>query len=261
MGRQTKFPADVSAMPAEELRALYARLLESRNGLQRNNAALTKWLSNINQSVTVLSCEGSLAFQAMAEKAGVRGHPSVSEAVRLFDAIAHPQWGDGKDAPSFEWPSDWDFDKADEWSGDADMSLNSPLATAIEFIGDIRSYLPDWARERGEEVCAAAQSALIGQIDETKMRAGFTPKRAHIPAQTHYRSMDRDQLIDLLGSVSWAALDLAQDMHFANNMLRRDLRAAAYRRICSDLYALCDMSMEPRCGSIDIKVMGGGMPF
>lgn len=33
-------------------------------------------------------------------------------------------------------------------------------------------------------------------------------------------------------------LDLAQDMHFANHMLRRDLRAAVYRRVCSDLYAL-----------------------
>jgi hypothetical protein len=58
------------------------------------------------------------------------------------------------------------------------------------------------------------------------------------------------------------ALDLAQDMAMTNEMLRRDLRASAYRRIAGDLYRLAYADWErPEPSSFDIEVIGNEAPF
>ena len=170
-------------------------------------------------------------FQAMAEKAGVRSHPSITRAVELFDKIAHPQW-QSDSPPKIDWPDDWDIDPPDSWSGDADAALNSPIADAIE-------YLSHEGSDMAQTIAARLHSTVEGVVSEIKDKAGFRPRTVNIPHRDAWET-DPAAARDAVHGMSWAALDLAQDMHFANFMLRRDLRAAVYRRVCSDLYALAD---------------------
>lgn len=249
---------------ANETDAEYIRRLETCNGsLRQRNAALTKWATKIGDAVTMLATEGSLVFQAMAEKARVRSHPSVTKAVGLFDMIAHPQWR-AEDAvfPKVEWPNDWDLDPPGSWSGDADMALNSPIAAVIEYLEHRKFNSRADEIEHVYELIEGLQRALMGRVEGVKEVAGFRPVSVKMPEPKHFREMKKAELVELVSAMSWMALDLAQDMATANEWLRRDLRAATYRRVCSDLYRLSNIDTNPPPGRIDIKVIGAEeVPF
>lgn len=244
-----------------ETDASYIKRLEASNAEMRK---LGKWASRVSKAVTILSTEGSLVFQAMAEKARVRSHPSVTAAVALFDMIAHPQWTeDDAKAPVVEWPTEWDFDPPGSQSGDADMQLNSPIAEAIDYL-EARKF-SKCKPEEWEYVSGLAQrlhAATMRHVEGIKEAAGFRPKVVPMPSKEHFSDMDRDELIELVSGMSWMALDLAQDMMTTNEMLRRDLRAAAYRRIGSDLYRLASVDTNGSPGNFTVKVVGGeAAPF
>lgn len=248
-----------------ETDAQYIARLEAANAsLRDHNKRLSQWGESTNRAVTMLSVEGSLVFQAMAEKAGVRSHPSVSKAVELFDAIAHPQWT-REDAvfPKVEWPQDWQFDSPAEWSGDADMALNSPIADAIDYMRSRLIKASEAEREWIYSTMSRLEAVLQSRVEGFKEAHGFRPVKLTAPPPKHYRDMTTDELRDLCSAIGWALLDVAQDMSFANEMLRRDLRAATYRRVCADLYALSNMAIEPREDTgFDVKVLGGEeVPF
>jgi hypothetical protein len=245
----------------DESDAHYIKRLESQNaGLRQQNAWLAKWQGALNEAVTTLSTEGSLAFQAMAEKAGVRSHPSVTQAVALFDAVSHPQWRGDKEMPKIEWPTDWDFDGEGAWSGDADMTLNSPIAEAIELFDALVMHVPHRLVEPLRHVLVGLNRALRDGVDGVKDKHGFRPRYLTCPPQMHFRDMVDEELRDLASSLGWMALDLAQDMSFANEMLRRDLRAATYRRVCSDLYRMSQFACDWNGGiNFSVKVFGSDL--
>lgn len=246
----------------------YIKRLEDANASLRANEASTKrWMSALNQSVTILSTEASVAFQAMAEKACVRSHPSVTAVVALFDKIAFPNYqnvdpvtGEPVAIEPINFPTDWNLDSKDAWSGDADMALNAPIAEAIEILQVLGDKLKKEQRERLGVVLKQLDDLLTSRINGVKEAAGFVPKHLAPLAPKHYREMSAEELRDVVDTMGWMALDLAQDMHAASHMLRRDLRAAAYRRICADLYALSQTAVEPRNEGIDIKIIGGEQP-
>lgn len=248
----------------DESDAHYIKRLEDQNAnLMQRNKSFAKWSEAITAATTHLACEGSLAFQAMAEKAGVRGHPSVTEAVELFDQIAHPQYHrDGHIFPKVTFPEDWDLDDCERWSGDADMLLNAPIAEAIDLLQAMcmSSIGKNWL-EPINKAAGGLQKALREGIDGLKAQHGFSPLQMRPIRPGHIKDMDRQQLEDLCSRLGWMALDLAQDMAYANDMLRRDLRAAVYRRVCGDLYALSQYAIEvpePTDGpQFDVKVLGG----
>ena len=243
---------------ADETDQHYISRLESANaGLRQENAGIKKWAGALNEAVTALSCDASLAFQAMAEKARVRGHPSITAVVELFDTIAHPQWRGDKVIPRIKFPTDWEFDDPREWSGDADMGLNSPIADAIELLSHLRFKVSGSGLLEGiDDVIGGLERALQRGVDGVKDKHGFTPRRFS-PATGHLKDMSAGQLRDLAGTIGWLCLDLAQDLNFANEMLRRDLRAATYRRVCADLYRLSGLDHEIREETnFDIKILG-----
>jgi hypothetical protein len=238
-----------------------ARLEVSNKSLRDHNTSLTNWCKKTNEAVRVLSTEGSLVFQSMAELAGVRSHPSVTQAVQMFDAVAFPQYGEPPAA--IDWPDEWDFtDPPDAHSGDADAALNAPLAELFEIIEhakfSIKSDLYCALRKALEKI-----EARLGDIrDQVKERHGFRPKALEPLPNKRVDEMTEAELKGLADAMGWAALDLAQDMHFSCFMLRRDLRASAFRRICADLYALSNIAIEPRHeDGIDIHVFGDDTPF
>lgn len=262
--KANKFDIDPDSVSHDALKDLYRRLLASRNSVQQDNRRLASWAERASEAATQLACEGSLAFQVMAEKAGIRSHPSVTKAVELFDNIAHPQWKpDGDKFPKIEWPEDWDLDEPEAWTGDADMQANSAIEKVLEVFDHLR-FMPGVKADFYEHIRSVErdlQKTLQRGIQGVKERAGFRPKHISPPDAAHYRDMSREQLVDLVGDLGWMALDLAQDMHSTNFMLRRDLRASAYRRIGDDLYVMSQMAMEPRPEGIDIKVFGDEQPF
>lgn len=248
----------------------YIKRLEDANASLRAQEASTKaWMGRLNDAITTLSTEASTAFQAMAEKAGVRSHPSVTAAVALFDQIAFPQWspssngGEQVALPKIEFPTEWNLDDQQAWSGDADMALNAPIAEVIEILQQLGDKLKKDQRERLAVVVTQLDKLLTSRINGIKEAAGFQPKHLAPLPPKHFREMSADELRDLVSAMGWMALDLAQDMHFANHMLRRDLRAATYRRVCADLYTLSQTAIEPEGEkTIDIKVIGGEqIPF
>lgn len=242
----------------DETDAKYISRLEQQNdGLKRRNAELGRWQSALNEAVTILSTEASLAFQVMAEKAGVRAHPSVKATLELFNTISHPQWRSQETPmPKIEFPEDWDLDDGSAWSGDGDMALNSKIAEVIETIETMK-----WKNGRQhdllERVADDLQAVCRHGIEGFKDAAGFRPVEVAVPSG-HFREMSADDLRDVVNAMGWIALDLAQDLHFANFALRRDLRAATYRRVCGDLYALSQLATSPGSApqKIDIKVFG-----
>lgn len=241
----------------------YIKRLEARNaGLAAHNKSLTKWAEDINQAVTVLSSDGSLVFQAMAEKARVRSHPSVTKAVEMFDSISHPQWmKEAKRFPIDEWPTDWDFDSPGAQSGDADMQLNAPIAAAIEYLEGQRFNVNAKQWEYISKIISDLHLAVQKHVEGIKGTVGFKPRRVE-RASKRPEDMEKDELVSLIRDMGWMALDLAQDMAFTNEMLRRDLRASAYRRIAADLYQLAYADWErPEPTGFDIKVMGDECPF
>lgn len=248
----------------DETDAHYIRRLEDQNrALQQRITAFDSWAERLNAAVTCLSCEGSIAFQAMAEKAGVRSHPSVMEAVKLFDMISHPQYRDGGEKlPEIKFPTFWDLDSPSAWTGDADMALNSPIADAIDYLDSLKFSGKRKQIEYTQELIGRLQKVLVGKVDGIKDAHGFRPKHLSIPSGS-IANMDVETLRNVVESISWMALDLAQDMAFANEMLRRDLRAATYRRVCADLYRLAYYGPEIREETnIDIKVLGAeSQPF
>lgn len=249
----------MKARKSNETDAQYIARLEQQNAsLKQHNGQLSTWAGRVNESVTRLATEGSLVFQAMAEKAGVRGHPSVTQAVRLFDMLAHPQW-QKESPPAVEWPTDWTFEgSGDQWSGDADMQLNAPIATAIEELEHLKFAAPK-QMQRIDGVMELLHKALEAKRDDVKAAVGFKPRVCSPPPPGHYRDMSADQLRDLVETMAYMALDLAQDMHFANHMLRRDLRASTYRRVCADLYALSWLDTKDADPDVrfQVKVFGG----
>lgn len=257
--KKAKFAAEIEALSHEDLKREYARLLASRSSLQQENARIKKWAQRATEATTMLATEAATAFQAMAEKAGVRNHPSVTATVQLFDAIMHPQWhNEDHEFPKVEFPADWNFDPPEPaWSGDADMSLNSPIADAVEFLESLK-FGGKPKIEHVFEIMEKLHRVGHRGVEGVKKGAGFKPLHfGPLPAK-HYRDMDADELRQMLETASWMALDLAQDMGFANEVLRRDLRASTYRRVCSDLYRMSQWTMEPHEDAvIDIKVMGG----
>lgn len=246
----------------DETDAQYIKRLEDANkGLKEHNAQLTAWGRRLNSAVTLLSTEGSVVFQAMAEKAGVRGHPSVTQAVKLFDAVSHPQWRDENEQfPEIQWPEDWSLEDCSAWSGDADMALNSPIDDAINLLENlVMSFrIPKDFIEPIRKVQSDLEKVSRKGVEGFKDQAGFKPVHIKPAPAKHYREMDAEELRELLSGLGWMALDLAQDMHFANNMLRRDLRASAYRRTCGVLYGMSQHAIEPMEGwpQFDVKVLG-----
>lgn len=244
----------------DELDGQYIKRLEDCNAsLQSENTNLKKRVGALNAATTELACNGSLAFQAMAEKAGVRGHPSVSEAVELFDKISHPQWHrDGHIFPKISFPENWDLEDCERWSGDADMLMNSPIADTIEFLEHLKFNLkPNLIKPLGE-IIHKLQAALMNGIQGVKSQHGFSPLHMRPIRPGHIKDLGEEDLRDLMSAMGWMALDLAQDMGWANEVLRRDLRAATYRRVCGDLYAMSQFAMEiPEKSNFDIKVFGG----
>jgi hypothetical protein len=237
----------------DETDADYIKRLEAANADLRRQG---KWADKASRAVTWLACDASLAFQAMAEKAGVRSHPSVTAVVRAFDTIAHPQWTeDGAKIEDLTFPTDWDLDPPGAWSGDADMELSAGIAMALGYLDSRRFNV---GKEEGEmigQIMEALEKPLQGIVDKVM------PERAkrqpiQIPADA-----GRDDLANLINDIGWRALDLAQDMHCTNHMLRRDLRAAAYRRVCGELYEMANLSVPVRDPHFDVKVFCDEAPF
>lgn len=240
-----------------ETDAEYIARLEAANAsLRAENKERGKWAGKVSKAVTWLACDASLAFQAMAEKAGVRGHPSVSAVVRAFDTIAHPQWTpDDATLPDLTFPTDWDLDPPSAWSGDADMVLNAGIAAALEYL-DARKFnckLDEWKHVC--EIIEGLERPLQGIVDT------IIPERAERKAIQIPEGATRDDLAQVINEMSWRALDLAQDMAFANEVLRRDLRAATYRAVCSGLYEMANLCVPVREGKFDVKALGGEVPF
>jgi hypothetical protein len=244
MSKSAKFPETLDGLTPEEAEKTYRRLLDSRNNIKAHNDSLSKWANRVGNSVTWLAVEASTAFQAMAEKASVRNHPSVVAAVKAFDQIACPQWqGDARP----EFPTDWSFEaqpNMNDGAGDADMVLNSRLANIFE-------RTPPWedftlTKSEVENFFREAFSALR----EIKRAAG---------ARSFKLAVENGPQRSAL---AWAAVDLAQDMEMTRNMLRRDLRAAAYFRIEQDLYALSRMGDgDNQDRQIEVNIFGDVTPF
>lgn len=239
----------MKARKKDETDAAYIKRLEDANAaLRKHNKDVADYADRVREATYTLAVDGSLAFQAMAEKAEVRGHPSVTKMVEYFDQFAGLQWGRDS-VEKVEFPEDWDFDKSDEWSGDADMQLNAELTPLIEATRDVAQWgdVKDGMRKHLRGCILKAENALRSQVDGVKANHGFRP---HV--------MTIKQAPDHIG---WALLDLAQDMNFANEMLRRDLRASVYRRVCGELYALSQAEFAEEPPQFDVKLFGGEVPF
>lgn len=230
----------------------YIRRLEAANcSLREDNKRLKQWASNLDKAVSILATDASLAFQAMAEKAGVRSHPSVRAVIKMFDSLVGMYWHE-PDAPKIEFPKDWDLDPPEAWSGDADMQLNSPIAEAIEALSWYRVEKPKIA-DKINEVIEGLERVLDRGIEGVKAKAEIKP-RERLVLPKHYQEMTRDELLDLVNKWGWILLDIVQDLDFTNELLRRDLRAAAYRRLRDELYMLVYAPIMKK--PIGIKVFG-----
>lgn len=228
--------------PSEDDAAYIRRLEDANASLRAENRQLGKWVGKVERAVSWLAIDASLAFQVMAEKAGVRSHPSVSKAVELFDTIAHPQWtADDAKLPDLDFPTDWDLDPPNAWTGDADMELNTAIAKVLEYL-DSRKFnggLRKGEMEQVFELEHRLETALMGVVD------GMFPPRASPPMPTEIPdSATRDDLARVIQEMSWRAFEIAEDMGVTNSMLRRDLRAGAYRRMCRDLCEIGRVSVR-----------------
>jgi len=63
----------------------------------------------------------------------------------------------------------------------------------------------------------------------------------------HYRNMNAEELRELVFAMGWAALDLAQHLHFTTHCLKPEFQGDAYERACVMAYELADMpfNFEP----------------
>ena len=236
-----------------ETDADYIKRLEACNSDLRHRG---KWADKTGRALTWLATDASLAFQAMAEKAGVRSHPSVTAVVKAFDTIAHPQWtDDNAEIGDLTFPTDWDFDPPDAWSGDADMELNAGIKLALDYLESRRFAAKEDEFKHICHIMEMIERPLQG-IVEKAMPARADRKKIEIPEDA-----TRDDLANIINDVSWRALGLAQDMAFANEALRRDLRAAAYRGVCGDLYEMSNLHVPIHDPRFDVKVMGDQIPF
>lgn len=238
----------------DESDAHYISRLEASNNEMRK---LGNWAKRVGRAVTWLACDANLAFQAMAEKAGVRSHPSVTAVVKAFDTIAHPEWApENADVGDLTFPTDWDLDPPNAWSGDADMELNAGIAKALEYIAGRRFNCNEAEFKYLGEIAEALEKPLQGVIDKTM------PERAERQPIDIPDNASRDDLANVINELSWRALDLGQDMAATNEILRRDLRAASYRRVCGELYEMSNLHVPVRDPHFDVKMIGGeAIPF
>lgn len=235
-----------------ETDASYISRLEASNADLRGQG---KWASRTSKAVTWLAVDASLAFQAMAELAGVRAHPSVTKAVEAFDKIAHPQWTADDESVSF--PTDWDLEPVEGSPGDADMELNAGIAKAIDYLRD-RLFAKDVSnaeRDAIDDIIDSLERPIARLVDQA------LPERQKRKPVSIPDDATRDDLARLVNNISWRALDLAQDMETAREFLRRDLRAGAYRAISRDLYAMSSLFVPERNDKLDVKVIGDALPF
>lgn len=75
----------------------------------------------------------------------------------------------------------------------------------------------------------------------------------------HPRDMTRDELLEIVFGMSWAALDLSQHLRFTNDMLREELRPAAYKRAAQMAGEICQMPYTPhapRNETFDVVLFG-----
>ena len=262
MGKgKNAFTNEPEKLSREDLEREYKRLLESRRSLQASNKSLREWLGRVTDNQSFLSVTANLVFQAMAERAGMRRHPAISEIVKAFDKCVGSQWkDDGASLPEkIELPENPILYEGEEENGDAEMLCTARLAKALEpfEIG----YIPRNARDEKyigcvNELVEAVHEALESMRDQVKRDHGFKPVDMTIMKAPDYDEMTRDQLIDIIRGMSMVALDLAQDMNFTRTMLRYDLRDSAYRRIHRDLYKLAFSPSPTEYTNFCVKVLG-----
>lgn len=243
---------DTKAVSREDLERSYASLLASRNAMKANNDENSKYLKKFTQIVNHHIPHLALVIAALAERAGVKNAPAVQVAIKTCDAISHPQWNEVPNVPEFPEVMGIEADVDQSEYGDSEMEMDAAVANAA---GPLRDpfFLTDAPREKVTQAVTQYMEAVgsylrRAHIDVAKDAAGFEPKQIVIPTG--------DQ-----SAFGWAALDLAQDMHFARTMLRRDLRDLAYARIAGDLYRLANMQFCEEPQKIDIKVMGKSSAF
>ena len=61
---------------------------------------------------------------------------------------------------------------------------------------------------------------------------------------THPKDMTREELIALVGDLSWQALDLAQHLSFTNELLKPEYQLKAYQKACWMAYYLSTYAYE-----------------
>lgn len=214
----------------------YINRLEDRN---KDMEVRGKWANKVGRAVTWLAVDASLAFQAMAEKAGVRSHPSVIATVKAFDTIAHPQWtADSAEIGDLSFPTNWDLDPPDAWVGDADMELNSGIAMALEYFNSRRFNCKGAEFKHLCEIAEKLEGPLQGIVQKA-LPARRERKPIEIP-----EGATRDDLARAINEISWLAFEVAEDLDMTNALLRRDLRAASYRHAARQLWEISRISVR-----------------
>lgn len=247
-------PVDETAVSHDELKRAYRSLLDSRNALKRNNESNEKYAKKLAEVINLGIPHAILIIQALAERAGVRRSKAVVEAMEYLNSIAFPQWGDPDFVPP-PLPSVIPLaEDGDE--GDAEMLVDAEIAKAMEPFDDMwfMAGIKGAHRDAVSALCRAVQDHLAKVISQVKENAGFKPKRIDWKFTAHPNDMSREELRAALDAITWAALDLAQDMEAARTLLRKDLRDGSYRRIAGDLYAIGNIPYRQGEHWIDVKV-------
>ncbi len=255
-------PINPDEVSHDELKVAYRNLLQSRNGLKSRNSELSKWLQAVTANINHVLPHASLVIQRLAELSGVREHEAVQATLGYLDETSHPQWQKGAAKPAPIWPDRVPI--SSEKGGDAEMLLGASVAKALEpfACGFIYTEIPkEYVRAAVRELTEAVQSALRKGVEGHKDAAGFKVKSLKIPGGKHPDDMSREELKSLVHGMGYAALDLAQDMNFAQDMLRLDLRAAVYRRVAADLYQLSNVPYSDEPKTIGVKVLGDEIPW
>ena len=237
----------LSLSDEDKLRA-YKAVKASRDSYKH----IDKVADRINSNTTWLATHGSLMFQSMAEKAGVSSNPSVIDMANQFSNCAYAQWP--KEIPQkISLPLDFKIDEdVEKYRGDADMQFSAPITNLIQYLDRLMfSAKDDSLSKKAYEWKCALEEVSDGILSGYKDKVGIDVKpQKHHPMDSH---------CEVCKDMSYMALDIAQDMRAAMEMLRGDLRAASYRRICSNLYKMAfppDNIDELRNSNIQVKVVG-----
>ena len=225
----------------------YKAIMQSRNEYRN----VGKFAARLNDVVTWLSTSAAVAFEAMAEKAGVSSHEDVQTFVKAFGECCYSQWSDGGKLPKIQLPYSFDIDEdLEKYSGDAGMKHSAK-------ISELMNYLKSLYWDKNKELSnnsiqwrAALFDLTDGIVSGLKSKRS-APHEMEMPLLKDHCEHCRD--------MSWMALDLAEDMTTTMEMLRGDLRAASYRRISRDLYKLScppDNIQDARKSKFQVKVIG-----